>query len=389
MHRPIRVVGMVVGEASGDTLGADLIRALRQQYPDLRVIAVAGPQMQSLGVETIASFEALNIVGLFEVLWNIRRLLRLRTEVLTTFLHEPIDLFIGIDAPDFNLRLASRLKEAGIPTVHYVSPSVWAWRQGRVHGIARSIDLMLCVLPFEKDFYDQHHVHAEFVGHPLADQLPLEANDHEARQQLAIPEGKEVLAVLPGSRTSEVRMLAGPLKISMRRYLQEHPQDWILIPAISGQRQKQIEQLFAAELQEYPDRLRILSPHYGPGVGRLAMAVSRQVWLASGTAALEAMLLKKPMLVLYRFHWVTYLLARMLIRISWYSLPNLLLGRLQVPELIQSYVNPDAILETSRQLTNQGDCWSQLFREQHERLRCNASQRAAQAIIALWERNPT
>ncbi len=386
MHRPIRVVGMVVGEASGDTLGADLIRALRQHNPNLRVIAVAGPQMQSLGVEAIASFESLNIVGLFEVLWNIRRLLRLRTDVLTAFLHEPIDLFIGIDAPDFNLRLAGRLKEAGIPTVHYVSPSVWAWRQGRVHSIARCIDLMLCILPFEKEFYDQHKVHAEFVGHPLADQLPLDADDHDARQQLAIPERQGVLAVLPGSRTSEVRLLSGPLKISMRRYLQEHPQDLIIIPAISTQRLKQIEHLFAQELQEFPGRVRILSPQYGPGVGRLAMAVSQQVWLASGTAALEAMLLKKPMLVMYRFHWVTYLLARMLIRISWYSLPNLLLGRPQVPELIQQRVHPDAIMEASHQLTAQGDRWSRLFREQHERLRRNASERAAQAIMMLWER---
>ncbi len=362
--------------------------ALRLHYPEVRFIGIAGPQMLALGATSLAPMERLSVMGLVEVLGRLRELLRLRAHLVTTLLHEPIDLFIGIDAPDFNLGLAARFRAAGLPTVHYVSPSVWAWRQGRVKGIARSIDLMLCLLPFEKAFYDQHQVRAEFVGHPLADQLPMHTDTQGARRRLGLDVDQCVLAVLPGSRRGEVLQLAPALKESISRFLGQHP-DWqVVIPAINAERYAQIQQLFAPLPEFTSGQIKLLSPALGPSVGREAMAAADQVWLASGTATLEAMLLKKPMLVLYRFHWLTYLLARFLVKIRWFSLPNLLLGRKIVPELIQNDITSAHVLAASAMIMQQREELQRLFAAEHGQLRQEASRRAAAAILSLWsERN--
>ncbi|NNM51435.1 MAG: lipid-A-disaccharide synthase [Pseudomonadales bacterium] len=374
-----RVFGVVVGEPSGDALGASLILALRQHYPDARFIGIAGPQMLAMGAETLAPMERLSVMGLVEVLGRLRELFKLRAALFSWLAAEKLDAFIGIDAPDFNLGLEQRFKSLGIPTIHYVSPSVWAWRQGRVKTLAKSVDLVLCLLPFEKSFYDEHHVRAEFVGHPLADNLPLVNDTRAARAELGLPMEGHVLAVLPGSRRGEVAQLGPVLEKTMSLFLQQHPTWTIAIPAVNALRRAQIVHLFAG----LGDRIHIFDEHWGAGVGRKVMAAADQVWLASGTATLEAMLLKKPMLVMYRFHWLTYWIARWLVRIKLFSLPNLLFGRPVVPELIQGDVQEERILYESARLETEAGALTQLFTEQHQKIRCHASERAAAAIAGL------
>ncbi len=374
-----RVFGVVVGEPSGDALGASLMLALRQLYPDARFIGIAGPQMLALGAETLAPMERLSVMGLVEVLGRLRELFKLRTALFSWLAAEKLDAFIGIDAPDFNLGLERRFKSLGIPTVHYVSPSVWAWRQGRVKTLAKSVDLVLCLLPFEKAFYDEHHVQAVFVGHPLADHLPLMNDTQAARAELGLPLEGRILAVLPGSRRGEVAQLGPVLEKALKVFLQQHPGWIVAIPAVNALRREQIVHLFVG----LGDRVQVFDDQWGAGVGRKVMAAADQVWLASGTATLEAMLLKKPMLVMYRFHWLTYWLAKWLVRIHLFSLPNLLLGRKVVPELIQGEVQEDRILDESAQLEKEVGPLTELFTEQHKKIRCHASERAAAAIAGL------
>jgi hypothetical protein len=240
------VFGIVAGEVSGDTLGAGLIRALRQRYPDARFVGICGPQMQDAGGESWFPMERLSVMGLVEVLGRIRELFAIRDELQRRFLDERIDCFIGIDAPDFNLRLAPALKAAGIPTVHYVSPSVWAWRQGRIHKIKASVDLMLCLLPFEKAFYDRHALKAVFVGHPLADSLPIEHDARLARQQLGLTQDARVIALLPGSRGGEVGRIAPVLFEAAKKLAIDFPDAVFVIPAINSYRREQISELLTA-----------------------------------------------------------------------------------------------------------------------------------------------
>lgn len=378
-HRP--VFGIVAGEASGDTLGASLMRALKEKYPQARFIGIAGPQMIAEGAESLFPMERLSVMGLVEVLGRLRELLKIRAEVFSRLGRQRIDLFIGIDAPDFNLGLEGLFRESGVPSVHYVSPSVWAWRQGRVKKIARTTDLMLCLLPFEKRFYDQHGVKAVFVGHPLADAMPLQPDVVAARKSLDLPEDKRVLAVLPGSRGGEVRYIGPVLAQAAALFLKKHP-DWIVaIPAINEERRQQIQALF----EEQGVSVRLYDASRGAGVGRDVMAAADLVWLASGTATLEAMLLKKPMAVLYRFHWLTHLILRWLVRTPYVSLPNLLANKMLVPELIQHEANAQHLLQESERLMDE-ELASGLraeFMHLHEVLRADASATAAAAIAEL------
>lgn len=377
------VVGIVAGEASGDTLGADLIRALRKRFPDAQFVGIAGPQMLAEGAVSIAPMERLSVMGLVEVLGRLRELFALRDQLVSVFTDAQIDVFIGIDAPDFNLRLAQSLKTHGIATVHYVSPSVWAWRQGRVVGIRASIDLMLCLLPFEKAFYDQHGVPAEFVGHPLADQLPRQADTAAARRALALADDATVVALLPGSRRGEVASLL-PLLLQAAQHIRaQQPQVQFIVPAINNDRLADIE----SQLADHADLpVRVLSPTQDAGVGRLAMAAADVVVLASGTATLEAMLLKKPMVVTYRLHWLTWLIMRWLVRIPYVSLPNLLTPKPLVPELLQTQATPDNIAKAVADWLADDARVAHLavaFDEQHGRLARHASERAAEAISQL------
>lgn len=377
-------IGIVAGEISGDTLGAGLIRALKKRYPHARFVGICGAQMIAEGGETWFPLERLSVMGLVEVLGRIKELFAIRDELVRRFIEQKIDVFIGIDAPDFNLRVAPQLKQAGIKTVHYVSPSVWAWRQGRIHGIKAAIDLMLCLLPFEKQFYDQHQLDAVFVGHPLADSLPLVNDTLAARQQLGLAANKQYIALLPGSRGGEVSRLAEPLFAAALLLKKQHPQLEFIIPAINPLRKKQITEL----LSESGLQAQVFDDSYGAGVGRLVMAAADVVVLASGTATLEAMLLKKPMVVVYKLHWLTYLIVRLMAKAKYISLPNLLANQALVPELVQQAVTPENISQAVKQWLQpqQQQAVVARFIELHQQLQANGSETAAQAISQLLEK---
>lgn len=378
-------IGIVAGEVSGDTLGAGLIRELKLRYPDAEFSGICGPQMQAEGALSLFPMERLSVMGLVEVLGRLRELFGVRDQLVEKFLAEKIDIFIGIDAPDFNLRLDEVLKPAGIPVVHYVSPSVWAWRQGRVVGIRQCVDTMLCLLPFEKKFYDEHQVDAVFVGHPLADSLPLENNTAAARAELGLAADGEYIALLPGSRGGEVSRMAPVLFDAAKLILKKHPQARFIIPAINAARRADIEHhLTVAGL-----RAEIFDDQRGAGVGRLVMSAADAVVLASGTATLEAMLLKKPMVVAYRLHWLTYVIARFLVKTLYVSLPNLLANEKIVPELIQGAASAEAIAaETLHWLDDESYRSSrvQRFTALHESLRQNADVKAADAVERLLKK---
>lgn len=377
--------GIVAGEISGDTLGAGLIKALKQHYPNARFVGICGAQMIAEGGESWFPLERLSVMGLVEVLGRIKELFAIRDELVQRFIEQKIDVFIGIDAPDFNLRLAPQLKQAGIKTVHYVSPSVWAWRQGRIHGIKAAIDLMLCLLPFEKEFYDQHQLDAVFVGHPLADSLPLVNDTQYARQQLGLDANKTYVALLPGSRGGEVSRLGLPLFEAAKLMQVKNPQLEFIVPAINAQRKSQIDTL----LIEANLTVKVFDQSYGAGVGRLVMSAADVVVLASGTATLEAMLLKKPMVVVYKLHWLTYWIVRLLSSARYISLPNLLANQVLVPELVQNEVTPENIAQATQHWLNQPKQTEQVlkkFNQLHQQLQANGSATAALAITKLIAR---
>lgn len=382
-RKPLRI-GIVAGEVSGDTLGAGLIRELKTRYPDAEFFGICGPQMEAEGGRSLFPMERLSVMGLVEVLGRLRELFRIRDALVQAFTETKIDLFIGIDAPDFNLRLDHLLKPAGIATVHYVSPTVWAWRQGRVEGIRETVDLMLCLLPFEKKFYDAHGVPAEFVGHPLADSLPLVHDTEAARRQLGLELSAEYVALLPGSRGGEVNRIAAPLFAAAKLIREKRPRTRFIIPAINAARRADIER----HLTEAGLEAQVFDNSLGAGVGRLVMGAADAVVLASGTATLEAMLLKKPMVVAYRLHWLTYLIVRMLAKARFISLPNLLADEALVPELVQHATTPERIAaETLRWLEDRDYRESRLrhFTGLHESLRQNANLKAADGVARLLQ----
>jgi len=330
-------IGIVAGELSGDQLGGTLIQALQEQTGgDLRVEGVAGPRMIQAGVLPLADCRELAVMGLVEVIRHVPRLLRLRRELAEHFLRNRPDVFVGIDAPDFTLGLERRLRAAGIPTVHYVSPSVWAWRQGRVRGIRRSVDAMLTLLPFEADFYRRHGVPVRFVGHPLADVFPDPPDRAAARHRLALPETGPVVALLPGSRLGEVKLLADPFLGAAVSSLRAGPRrifscPWPIPACVLSWRRR------------WPGKRRASRVRFLEGGARDALEASDAALVASGTATLEAMLLGCPMVVAYRLAPLTHALARHLVRAEHVALPNLLAGERLVPELLQEAATAEAL----------------------------------------------
>lgn len=375
-------IGIVAGEVSGDTLGAGLMRELKARFPGVRFLGICGTQMQAEGGESLFPMERLSVMGLVEVLGRLRELFGVRDALIERFAAEGIDLYIGIDAPDFNLRVSALLKPLGIPTVQYVSPSVWAWRQGRVEGIRAAVDLVLCLLPFEKRFYDEHQVRAAFVGHPLADDLPPFNDTAAARVALGLAADGEYVALLPGSRGGEVARIGPDLFAAALRIRAQRPRARFLVPAINAARRADIERL----LGEAGLEATVFDARLGPGVGRMVMAAADVVVLASGTATLEAMLLQKPMVVAYRLHWLTFLIARFMVKSRFVSLPNLLAGEALVPELLQQDATPEAIArETLRWLDDRAYREARVvrFAALHTALRQDASARAAAAVADL------
>jgi len=389
-------IGMVAGELSGDTLGADLIREIKNIHPNVLFIGIGGPQMQAEGLTSLYPLERLSLFGLFEVLGRLPELFKIRDGLIEAFEKEKIDLFIGVDAPDFNLRVSKLLKEKQIKTVQYVSPSVWAWRQGRVVGIRAAVDMVLCLLPFEVDFYHQHDVKAVFVGHPLARSLPLNHQVRAGKQQLGIPVDQVVVGLLPGSRSSEVERVGRVLLDSAGALLKKFGQIRFVIPAANDARLAQIKALLAEQPAEVQRAIQIIEPNDTAGeigsVGRRVMAASDVVMLASGTAALEALLLGRPMVVVARVHWLTYLLVHWMIKTPWYSLPNILAGHEIVPELIQAEATSEKVVAEMVPLLTNPDLPAGAWQAQHfqlsrihKRLQSENVSSAATAVLSLLE----
>jgi lipid-A-disaccharide synthase len=366
-------IALVAGEASGDIMGSGLMRAIKARHPDAEFIGVGGPLMEAQGMTSYFPMERLSVMGLVEVLGRLKELLARRKLLIQTLIGEKPDVFIGIDAPDFTLNIELKLRQAGIKTVHYVSPSVWAWRQKRVLKIREGCDLMLTLLPFEARFYEEKGVPVRFVGHPLADTIPLEADRASAREQLGLSDGP-VVALMPGSRGGEVGRLGALFFDTAERLLAERPNLRFVLPCASPQRRAQIEQL----LQGRDLPLTLLD-----GQSHLALAACDAVLIASGTATLEALLYKRPMVVAYRLAPLTYWILKRMVKSPYVSLPNLLAQRLLVPELLQDAATPQALAQTLLPLLDNGVEQTAGFDQIHRTLRRDASNQAADAVLSL------
>lgn len=379
------IIGVVAGEASGDNLGAALIEAVRERVPDARFVGVAGPRMRAAGCELLADSEELAVMGLTEILRHLPRLFALRRKVREALLERRPDVFVGIDAPEFNLGLARQLKERGLRTVQYVSPQVWAWRQGRVRTIGRAIDLVLCLLPFEPRFYADHGVRALFVGHPLADRFPLEPDRAGARRELGLADGDTVLALLPGSRLGEVTRLGADFAAAAAWLAQRVPGLRVVAPMASAR----VRERFAAALREAAPGLAVQCLD---GQSRTALAAADVVLVASGTATLETLLTKRPMVVAYRVGATTAFLLRHLglLKVEHVAQPNLLVGERVVPEFLQEAVRPEALgaaLLGELERARRDDSLARRFLAVHESLRQGGAARAADAILELAGRD--
>ena len=372
---PLRV-GIVAGESSGDQLGAALITALRARIPDVQCFGMAGPKMVAVGCEAWASADELSTMGLFEVLRHLPRLLRLRSSLVERFKAARPDVFIGIDVPDFNLGIEKRLKRFGLKTVQYVSPQVWAWRQGRVRTIGRACDLVLCLLPFETDFYAQHGVRAEFVGHPLADQIPLDVDKSAARAALGLA-GDTIVALLPGSRMGEVERLGADF-VAAANWIAARRPDIRFVAPMATARVRAVFEGFVRGAPVAPS-IQVVD-----GQAQRVLAAADAVIVASGTATLETLLTGRPMVVAYRLGALTAFLVRRLVKVPYFSQPNLLIGRRLVPEFFQEQVTGPVLGEAVLQELQDREGMREMqreFRRVHETLRRGGAERAASAIL--------
>jgi lipid-A-disaccharide synthase len=373
-------IGLVAGEASGDTLGAGLILEILKTHPRARFEGVAGPQMSAAGCEVWEDAEALAVMGLVEPLKEIPRLVRLRRNLAARWIESPPDVFIGIDAPDFNIGLEKRLRANGIKTMHYVSPSVWAWRQGRVRKIAKAVDKVLCLLPFEKDFYDKHGVPAEFIGHPLADNIPENLDRHEERLRHGINKSI-VIAVMPGSRVGEVTRL-GSVFVATARQLAERYTDIAFIAPMATQK---VRRIFEAQLvdQGVEELFTVID-----GEAQSAIAASDVVLLASGTAALEAALLRRPIVAAYRLAPLTFFVGHTckMVKLKYVTLPNLLTQVPHVPEFLQKAATAENLGGAVADLledSGRRELIEEAFAQLRDDLRRGADARAAAAVLAI------
>jgi lipid-A-disaccharide synthase len=375
-------IALVAGEASGDTLGAALIEALRRRFPAAEFAGVVGPRMKAAGCVAWHGIDELSVMGLTEVIAHLPKLLRLRSELVRRLTEEwRPDVFIGVDYKEFNLGLARKLKAQGLATVQYVSPQVWAWRQGRARTIGESIDLLLCLFPFEPDFYREYGVRAAFVGHPLADQIPMEVDRAAARAALGVAPDQRVLAILPGSRRGEVDRLAAPFAGAAQLLSRKFPDVVCIAPMVTPA----LRELFAARLRTLAPDARVLMLD---GRAREALAAADVVLVASGTATLEAALSKRPMVVAYRLGALTAFVLRTLglVKIRHFSQPNLLAGAELVPEFFQEAATPENLAAALARWLEDPAAVARVTREFariHTQLRCDGAERAAAEIAEL------
>jgi lipid-A-disaccharide synthase len=372
-----RVV-IIAGEASGDQLGASLIRAMRKLRPDVEFEGVAGAAMRAEGCAAWFDCRELAVMGLFEVIRHLPRLLSIRRQIKRRLLADPPDVLVGIDAPDFNLNIEKLARRNGIPTVHYVCPSVWAWRSGRVRILRRSCDRVLCLLPFEAAFLEAHDVAGEFVGHPMADEIPPVVDKADARQSIGI-EAETVVALLPGSREGEVSRL-GPVFAGAAAWLAERLPD---IQFVSAAASPELRVLFESQLREEAPGCRVTVLD---GRSRDVIASADAVLVASGTATLETMLLKRPMVMAYKLSPLTYFVGWLtrIIKVDQYSLPNLLAGKPVIREMIQAEATSEAMgaeMLTLLQSPEHSAELAKIFAALHDQIRCSAGDRAARAVL--------
>jgi lipid-A-disaccharide synthase len=370
-------VAIVAGEASGDMLGAALVRALKARWPQLEFHGIAGPRMQAEGVQTHFPMEALAVRGYVEVLRSLRGILAIRSGIRKRLLDSPPGLFIGVDAPDFNLGLEAKLKAAGIPTVHYVSPSVWAWRAERVPAIGRSVDRILVMFPFEEPIYRKAGIPVSYVGHPLADAMPLAPDPAEARVQLRLGAASQAVALLPGSRVSEIEMHADLLIETAKRLSERRPGLRFFVPLATRETRERFEaRLYALGARELP--LEMLFGH-----ARLALQACDAAIVASGTATLEAALARCPMVITYRLNPLTYRMVMRKALLPYFGLPNILSGEFVVPELLQDDATPANLAQALGNLLDSPDARARMrahFARLHESLACGHDERVVEAL---------
>jgi len=370
----------VAGEASGDLLGSHLIRALKKHRPDIEFVGIAGPKMMAEGAKSLFPMERLSVRGYIEVLKHLPGLLRLRRQLVHYFLKNPPDLFIGIDAPDFNFTVEKRLKRKGIKTFHYVSPSIWAWRKGRIRKIKRAVSHMLALFPFEPALYEKSGIEVSYVGHPLADMLPMEPAKAAARESLRLRPEKRVVAMLPGSRQSEVRQLADLFVRTAKKMAETDPELLFLVPLITRETMAIFEEVLYRHQGEEALPIQVLFGH-----AHMAMEAADAVIVASGTATLEAALLKRPMVITYRMPWLSWQILKRMNYLPYVGLPNVLAGRFVVPELLQQDATPEKLAEATTKLLQDKSLISEIqeeFIRIHQSLQQNTEEKAAQAILA-------
>jgi lipid-A-disaccharide synthase len=376
----MHIIGIVAGEASGDLLGSHLIRALKKQRPDLEFVGIAGPKMVAEGAKALFPMEKLAVRGYFEVLRHLLEILRIRRRLLSYFKSNPPDLFIGIDAPDFNLGLERRLKRRGIITIHYVSPSIWAWRRGRMGKIKSAVSHLLALFPFEVPLYQQAGVPVTYVGHPLADILPLEPDQAEAQRELRVQPEQLVVAMLPGSRQSELDYMADLFVGAAQKIREQVPQVQFLVPMVSREtRWKFLAAISRHGAEELPINLMFGHAHQ-------AMEAADAVIVASGTATLEAALLKRPMVVVYRMSPLSWQILRHMQYLPHVGLPNILAGKTVVPELLQNQATPENVAQTLLELVHDKTRVAEIqeeFTRMHHVLRQNTEEKAARAVLGL------
>lgn len=380
--REIKKIGILAGEASGDLLGAKLIQGLRERSPHLYIEGIGGPAMIAAGCKSLFDIERLAVMGIVEPLFRLHDLIKLRRDLHRHFINNPPDVFIGIDAPDFNFGLELKLRRAGIPVVHYVSPSVWAWRQSRVHKIKKAVDLMLTLLPFEAKFYERYKVPVRYVGHPLAEQIPLHPDKIAARRALCIDEHATYVALLPGSRRQEIRYMAEP-------YLQAAKLAWLKRPNLRFLTAHVNEQRYQEFYESYKRYTPDLPLEFFTRRSQDVMAASDVIVVTSGTATLETMLFKKPMVISYCMSPFTYQLAKLLVKTPYVGLPNLLANQLLVPELIQDAAKPEIICQY---IVDYLDCPEKVqalqskFMKLHTELRADSTNSLVDAVLGIMNK---